>query len=225
MTWNCRTAAVSLATLLVPIALTAACSGSPTGPSAEPPTPLTLSLQSGVWQAIGDPNPFPLTTTDAAHLEFEFPTSGSMNYLQTPSALAVLRGTVFVSLQVNTIGPVVFNSLDPIAGSCGIPASVRPFLWANGTGNGPDDRWWSNPRSFPLAEGSATISVPLSPEFWSNVNGQFGNTDAATKYRFEKARLNVTRLGLTFGGGCSFGHGINVRGGRAQFRLTEYAVR
>lgn len=34
-----------------------------------------------------------------------------------------------------------------------------------------------------------------------------------------------TCLGLTFGGGCSFGHGINASGGRAEFALTEYAIR
>jgi len=214
-----------MAILLGPTALIAACSGAPTGPSAAPPTPLTLSLQSGLWQTIGNPDPFPLTTTDSAHLEFDFPTSGSINYIHTPSALAMLRGTLVVSMRVITTGPVVFNSLDPIAGSCSIPASVRPFFWANDNGNGAYDRWWSNPRSFPLADGSATVSVPLLPEFWSSVNGQVGNADTATEVRFDKARLNVTRLGLTFGGGCSFGHGVNVRSGIAQFRLTEFAVR
>lgn len=46
----------------------------------------------------------------------------------------------------------------------------------------------------------------------------------ASRFNFDKALLNVSRLGLTFGGGCSFGHGINVRGGSAKFLLTGYAV-
>lgn len=221
---NCRAGAITLATLLVPLAMLAACSGSPTAPSAEPPTPLTLSLQAGGWQTISDPDPFPLATNSAAHLEFDFPSSGSMHYLYTPSTLTTLRGTVVVSLRVVTSGSVVFNSLDPITSSCSIPASVRPFLWANNNGNGAYDRWWSNPRSFPLADGSATIAVPLSPESWSSVNGQFGNADSAARFAFDKALLNISRLGLTFGGGCSFGHGINVRGGSAQFQLTGYAI-
>jgi hypothetical protein len=201
-----------------------ACSGSPTGPSVEPPTPLNLSLDSSGWQTIGEPNPFPLATNSSAHLEFDFPSSGSMHYLYTPSPLARLRGTVVVSLRVVTTGPVVFNSLDPITNSCSIPASVRPFLWANQNGSGAFDRWWSNPRAFALADGNATITVPLSPESWSSVNGQFGNADSATRFAFDKALLNVSRLGLTFGGGCSFGHGINVRGGSAAFQLTSYTV-
>lgn len=101
---------------------------------------------------------------------------------------------------------------------------MRPFFWANDNGSGAFDRWWSNPRAFTLADGRATITVPLSPEFWSSVNGQFGNADSFARFGFAKALLNVTRLGLTFSGGCSFGHGINVRGGSAQFRLIGYAI-
>jgi hypothetical protein len=205
------------------VALFAACSGSPTGPSTKPPTPLTVSMEASRWVTIGDPTPFPLANEDA-NLAFEFPTTGAMNYLYTPSGLSAVRGTVVVTLRVATTGPVVFNSLDPVAGSCNIPPTVRPFFWANDNGNGVYDRWWSNPRSFPLADGSATISVPLLPEFWSSVNGKFGNADTATRFGFDKAILNVTRLGLTFGGGCSFGHGVNIRGGSAQFQLTGYAI-
>ncbi len=185
---------------------------------------MTVSLQQAQWQTISDPSPFPLANNETADLVFDFPSTGSMHYLYTPSALAVVRGTVVATVRITTAGPVVFNSLDPITASCSIPAAVRPFFWANDSGNGTYDRWWSNPRSFPLADGSATISVPLLPEFWSSVNGQFGNADSATRYGFAKALLNVTRLGLTFGGGCSFGHGISVRGGTAQFRLTGYAI-
>jgi hypothetical protein len=32
------------------------------------------------------------------------------------------------------------------------------------------------------------------------------------------------RIGLTFGGGCFFGHGVFIDGGPAQFILTNYAV-
>jgi hypothetical protein len=60
---------------------------------------------------------------------------------------------------------------------------------------------------------------------WSSVNGRFGNENAETRFGVEKALLNVTRLGLTFGGGCSFGHGIRVSAGAASFALAEYAIR
>jgi hypothetical protein len=57
------------------------------------------------------------------------------------------------------------------------------------------------------------------------VNGRFGGADEQTKFFFEKAIQNVSRLGVTFGGGCSFGHGINVRGGTATFAITEFAIK
>lgn len=208
---------------LFSILLPAACAKGPAAPSG-PPTLLSVTLRSEAWETISDPQPFPLGN-DASHLVFDFPTSGSMHYLFTPSTLSALRGTLVVTLQVSTNGPVLFESLEPQSSACPIPSSVRPLIWSNNNGNGAYDRWWSNPRSYALAPGSATISVPLQAEYWSSVNGRFGNADGDTRFNFEKALLNVTRLGLTFGGGCSFGHGIRISGGAARFALSEYAIR
>jgi hypothetical protein len=206
--------------VFVTLVVAAAACSSPTAPS---PTPATLTLQSSAWETISDPQPFPLGHVGAA-LTFEFPASGSMNYLFTASPLKIVRGALSVTVRVTTSGPVVFNSLDPQTTACTIPSSVRPFIWANDNGNGDYDRWWSNPRSFTLAPGSATITVPLTPDAWSSVNGKVGNADSPTTFAFDKALLNVSRLGLTFGGGCSFGHGVNVSGGSAVFFVLEYRI-
>ena len=157
-------------------------------------------------------------------MTFAFPSTGSMHYLYTASTMAEIHGMLVVTLSIATSGPVIFNSLDPQTAQCSIPNAVRPFFWSNANGQGPYDRWWSNPRSYSLAEGGTTLSVPLKPDNWSSVNGRWGNASGETKFNFEKALLNVTRLGLTFGGGCSLGHGINIRGGTASFALTEYRV-
>jgi hypothetical protein len=207
--------------VLITLIVAAAACSSPTAPS---PTPVTLTLRGNLWETISDPQPFPLGTEGAA-LTFEFPASGSINYLFTASPLKIVRGTLSVSVRITATGPVVFNSLDPQTSACTIPSSVRPFIWANDNGNGDYDRWWSNPRSFTLAAGAATITVPLTPDAWSSVNGKVGNADGPTTFAFDKALLNVSRLGLTFGGGCSFGHGVNVSGGAATFAVTEYAIR
>ncbi len=183
---------------------------------------MNVSLNSAAWQTISEPQPFPLRNEGSA-LVFDFPSSGSMHYLFTPSTLATLRGTLVVTLQVATTGAVTFDPLDTTF--CNLPPSARPFFWANDNGNGNFDRWWSNPRAYALAAGSTTISVALQPENWSSVDGKFGNADAQTRFGFDRALLNVTRLGLTFGGGCSFGHGIRVSGGTAKFTLAEYAIR
>lgn len=205
--------------------LVGSCAGLPSAPTTKPPTPLTASLRSDAWQTIADPNPFPLSNNDGSELTFEFPAAGSMHDLFTASSLAEIHGTIAVTLRIVTTGPVLFNSLDQVSSACSIPPSVRPFFWANQNGSGESDRWWSNPRAFPLAAGSTTIAVPLSPEAWSSVNGKFGNADSQARFGFDKAILNVTRLGVTFGGGCSFGHGISVQCGRAQFFLSDYTIR
>lgn len=203
---------------LLPLAIAAACSGSPTGPS---PTPLTLPLTSSLWETISNPQPYPLSN-DGTALAFEFPTDGSMHYLYTPSPERILRGTLVVSLRVSTAGAALFTPIDQ--SNCGIAPSVRPLIWANDNGNGDYDRWWSNPRSFTLAAGTATVSVPLTADAWSSVNGRYGNADPSVQFNFEKALLNVSRLGMTFGGGCSFGHGIYIRGGSASFAVTDYRI-
>ncbi|HWI19164.1 MAG TPA: hypothetical protein VNT81_15525 [Vicinamibacterales bacterium] len=205
---------------LVAVVSAIACAGTPTEPS---PTPLTLALQTSAWETISDPQPYSLSNQGAA-LTFDFPSSGSMHYLFTASPLASVHGTLVASFTITTSGPVLFRSLDPLSSQCTLPISVRPFLWANNNGEGPYDRWWSNPRAYTLAAGSGTVTVPLKAENWSSVNGRFGNVDIDTKYQFDRALLNVTRLGLTFGGGCSFGHGINIQGGMASFALTDYRI-
>lgn len=197
-----------------------ACSRTPTEPS---PTPLTISLQASSWETISDPQPYPLVNQGAA-LTFDFPSTGSMHYLFTSSPQPSVHGTLVATFTIATTGQAIFNSLDPQSTQCTLPVSVRPFFWANNNGEGPYDRWWSNPRSFTLAAGTGTLTVPLKPEDWSSVNGRFGGADLDTRFAFERALLNVTRLGLTFGGGCSFGHGINVRGGSASFTLTDYRI-
>ena len=201
--------------------IAAACARSPVAPS---PIPITISLQSSAWQTISDPQPFQLRN-DGGALAFDFPPTGSINYLFTASPQTIVHGTLSITVRLTTSGPVIFNSLDPQIGACAAPSSVRPLIWSNHNGNGEFDRWWSNPQAITLAAGTQTISVPLTADAWSSVNGKFGNADEPTRFAFERALLNVSRLGVTFGGGCSFGHGVNVPSGAATFALTEYLVR
>jgi hypothetical protein len=56
---------------------------------------------------------------------------------------------------------------------------------------------------------------------WSDVYGRFGN-DAPSQ--FADALKYVGHVAMTFGGGCFFGHGVNISGGPAQFILTNYTI-
>ena len=50
------------------------------------------------------------------------------------------------------------------------------------------------------------------------------NQDATARAGFDRATRNVSRLGITFGGGCYFGHGVFVQNGQAKFVLESYRI-
>jgi hypothetical protein len=202
-------------------------SDAPSAQSTQPATQApaaTLSLQANVWKTIGDPDPFPLDNDAAGNLRFEFPVTGSINYLYNVGPPKAIAGRLSVSIQITTSGPVMFNFMTEPSNTCATAASVRPFFWAHGNSQDEFDRWWSNPMALTLAAGSKTFRVPLTSENWSSVFGKFGNASAAAQAGFKSALENVSRLGLTFGGGCFFGHGVNVRGGSARFALLAYRI-
>src|SRR5262249_14936186 len=121
-------------------------------------------------------------------------------------------------------GPVLFNYRLEASNTCAVPATIRPFFWAHDNGEGEFDRWWSNPLGYVLAPGLRTMHVQVSPDRWSSVFGKMGNADTAALEGFHSGARNVSRLGLTFGGGCFFGHGVVVQGGSARFELLAYLV-
>ena len=147
-----------------------------------------------------------------------------MNYLYNTRPPGTIAGRLVVSLQVTTTGAPVFNYMLEPGNTCVVAATVRPFFWAHQNSPAEFDRWWANPVAYQLAAGSATITVPLAPDQWSSVNGKFGSTDAGALAGFQSALKAVSSLGLTFGGGCFFGHGVNVSGGTARFVLSRYAI-
>jgi hypothetical protein len=108
--------------------------------------------------------------------------------------------------------------------TCVYPANARPFFWSNNNGAGEFDRWWANRDAFVLASGQVTLTVPLIGDRWSSVYGKLGSTDAAASAGFASALSHVSSIGLTFGGGCFFGHGVYLDSGSATFTILNYSV-
>jgi len=105
-------------------------------------------------------------------------------------------------------------------------------MQANGWESGPRDdtsmRWWSRQGFVPLvAAGTFSIAVPLTPDRWGGVNGQLANSSDVALRWFEWIVQAVppSRIGLVFGGGCSYGHGLYVSGGTATLTVTEFEAR
>ena len=110
-------------------------------------------------------------------------------------------------------------------GGCGNPPAVRFFfVTQQGGGFAYTNYWWSNPMSYVLANGTATLTASLAdPHQWSDFNGQFGDTDAATQAAFLAATADVQSVGLSFGGDCFFENGATTPDGSGTFssRFSE----
>jgi uncharacterized membrane protein YedE/YeeE len=52
----------------------------------------------------------------------------------------------------------------------------------------------------------------------------FGKKGEIAREEFSLALEDVENIGMTFGGGCFFGHGVNVTGGQASFAVTEFSI-
>lgn len=218
---------VRILVLVAPVAL-GACYAMPASPTPATLNTMTaaagsLSLETNQWQTISTPPRFPLENDGGGHLMFDFPANGAINYLYTFLSPQTIAGTLSVSVQITTSGPVVFNMAQP-GNTCVTPPSVRPMIWAHKNSWDEFARWWSNPTGYALANGVAELSIPLTADRWSSVFGKFGNADAWALRGFTSALGNVSSLALSFGGGCYFGHGVYVQGGRAQFALLKYQI-
>jgi hypothetical protein len=105
-------------------------------------------------------------------------------------------------------------------GGCGNPPAVRFYFSTPGFSY--TNFWWSNPVSYVLANGTVTLSAPLSdPSQWSDWNGEFGTQNPS---EFAQAVSKVQQVGLSFGGDCFFENGATVASGTALFQsqFSEY---
>jgi hypothetical protein len=87
-------------------------------------------------------------------------------------------------------------------------------------------RWWSHDVSYQLqsTDGSLTLTVPLTPDRWSSVLGEIGSASAAATAGFADTLKNVGLIGITFGGGCFFGHGVYLNSGNATFTVSDFRI-
>lgn len=138
-----------------------------------------------------------------------------------------LGQTLTMTFQVVQSPDVVFEyGFGP--GNMGLrPANVRFYIqYGLSLSNFANTRWWSNPVSCDLVEAGdkVTLSVGLNPGEWSNIWGHMGNEDAKTIKGFNLALAKAGKIGITFGGGSFFGHGVWLSQGSATFKMKEYKI-
>jgi hypothetical protein len=190
----------------------------------------SISLNPASWDILFSPTmPAHPSPAEGGGWYFDFPVCGdvqncSVHYVNTPISLTLKEGqAIKATFTVTTSGSPRF--IYQTDGGCNTPANTRLFL-QRGLDLTYDefDRWWAKTASFTLAAGQATLIATLAPDQWSSVEGRSGNDSFAAKAGFSKAIKNVSRIGLTFGGGCNAGHGVSVTGGTARLTLTQFSV-
>jgi len=153
----------------------------------------------------------------------------TVNYLRNPdvstSIISNACGSgpcmLSITLQVQTLNGTPVYNFTGTGGS--IPPSVRAIV--SGVSNSNDtERYWSNEIYYTLGPGTVTMNVPLDARYWSDVGGQWADHNNGTENQFNNALGNLDYLGVTFGGGNTFPHGIFTTGGAARFTLQSYKV-
>jgi len=195
--------------------LLASCGG---GESITAPSTPTLSMEPAAWTfryslGMGE---HPVAALNGGW-QFDFPMQDGVHYLTTPMT-ADLRGKeIQVTAHVVGIDPVFAWPAD----ACGSPARARVMAQRQGDDlRSASGRWWSD-RPITLQVGATTITAPVSPERWSNVDGKVGTADPQG---FDDAMAHPGFVGLTFGGGCFFGHGVWLQSGAARMLVRDFSI-
>ena len=202
------------------------------GCGSQPSPSSTISLNPNAWNFLHSTGVPAHPRAAGSRWYFDFPSCGgttacSVNYLVTPVNLYVFGGHVTASLHITTTGSPIFNYKLAPDNTCDNPAHVRLFLQQKNdplTAHAEFYRWWSNPTAYELAAGSSTLNAPLIPDQWVSVLGKIGNSSQSAADGFNTALQNLGNVGFTFGGGCFYGHGVNVSNGTARFTLIEYSI-
>jgi hypothetical protein len=111
-------------------------------------------------------------------------------------------------------------------GDCVSPARMYLYFQTGSLYNGTEGtQWWASLDSWALVDTAGTIitvSAPLDdPSRWYSV---YGHPATSFPAQFANARANPTYVGLTFGGNCAAGKGVETGKGSAQFRLTSFGI-
>jgi hypothetical protein len=156
---------------------------------------------------------------------FDFPRPpGSVHYVTKPVHLAA-KNAVEAEFSVEARDSPIFDYHTAPDNTCDAPAEVRLFLQRAGddmSGNGKFEfyRWWTTSGTV-LRAGSFKVQVTLSPALWTSV---FGRTGDANPDEFYAAMSDLGQVGVTFGGGCFYGHGVRILGHSAAFTMKKFSV-
>lgn len=187
-------------------------SSPPTSPIAGWPAPAPGQWSSGLYAQVVTPN---LGTS------FAIPGGNGLHYVYTP-APANLKTASTMTLTYTISGNATFGINDPHDSP---PPQIDLFIWQAGDnlsceGSYVNDRQFSNARS-PVANGTYTLTVPLTQSAWHNC---LGNSPNAATPDLAQAIHSAAYVGFALGGADFDGHGVYVSSGSATFTINSFSV-
>ncbi len=212
-----RYLAPALALLLV------ACGSNNPPQPPQPPQPLPSSWHitesSAVPAAVGDGFDFPVCAPNANSTwisYFELPFTQDISALSSISVTYTMTGT----------GGPTFDHSTPNNVSTG-PAAIYLLLHRvgdnlSGAGSYAYYRWFGpilhDPPVYPLDFGTHTLTLPLQDLLsWASLTDQQWQS-------FQDAKSHLGSIGVVFGGGNFYSHGVCMLTGTAHFHLDGYTV-
>lgn len=185
-----------------------------------------LSLKAKDWDFQYSPGmpTHPTAMISKAWL-FIFPeqTKGEVHYLTVPYKQNRLPKSVTMVFDISTPQPTTYHSVEsgPLPPSFYLYFQRKYDNWS-AAGKYGSYRWWTEGYILGSADNTnITLTVPFEPSKWSNVHGIYGDK---VLNEFQDALLNVGRVGITFGGGYSYGHGVNTTSGLAIMHLSSMTI-
>jgi hypothetical protein len=147
-----------------------------------------------------------------------------IGYVTTNWNKPIAGSSITISFEITATAGTVFGFKTESDKTCPTPANFRLLIERKDDAlTEPSYRWWSNQINYPLQDtnGLVSLTVPLSGDNWSNM---YGVTGAAAPAGFAAALADAGPVGMTFGGGCFFGHGAYITLGAATFALRSYFI-
>lgn len=193
-----------------------------------PPPPPFVPYPSPIWSDGGMyGNGVQILTNSAGQAYFTFPTAPyGINYLtRAINGIATPGKGISMTFTVSAPAGAVFDYRTNPNNTCGkgYPGTVRLFIdRAGDDGQAQHYRYWSAPGFSALAPGQFTITANWDPTLWTDVYGAKGSDFPSD---FAAAISNMAQVGMTFGGGCFYGHGVfNSGAGPAVFTINSFTV-
>lgn len=213
------------------------------GDNSSAKRPDALSMAASDWHIQFSPEMPSSPAPREKGWAFSFPTETdacpgarcpSVHYVVTPSPrlradqILIMTGQIVASEDA-LFNHVVEGSDNNIAG--GDTSACRFYLQRAGdnlsaSGKYEYFRWWAHTDAgtIILKNGTFAANVILRPESWLDVWGHVGNETAAAQAGFGNALSAAANIGFTCGGGYSYGHGVNMKKGRAEFIVRTFSV-